>query len=103
MKLINNGTNPLAHGVHKLPKGGVAEIPDDIAEDWLKINGVKQYVSPADLEIAAKKAKAEADAKVKAIEDENEKLKAELEILKAKMAKTDATKEDKDKANAKTK
>lgn len=85
MKLVNNGTNPLAHGTYKLPKGGVADIPNAIAKEWLKIRGIKQYVSSADLAEATQKA----DAKVKAVENENEKLKAELEALKAKVAKVD--------------
>lgn len=83
MKLINNGTNPLAHGVYKLPKGGVAEIPDYIAKEWLKIKGIKQYVSAADLTEATQKA----DAEKKALQDEIEKLKAEL--AKAKEDKTE--------------
>lgn len=95
MKLINNSANPLVHGIYKLPKDAVADIPDEIAKEWLKIAGIKQYVEAADLEKAAKDAKAEADAKVKAVEDENKKLKAELETLKAKIAKTEATNEAK--------
>lgn len=88
MKLINNGINPLAHGIHKLPKGAVAEIPDEIAKEWLQIQGVKQYVEAADLEKAAKEAKAEADAKVKAIEDENAELKKKIaDLEKAAKAK----------------
>lgn len=101
MKLINNGTNPLAHEIYKLPKGAVEDIPEEIAKEWLKIAGIKQYVEAADLEKAAKEAKADADAKVKAVEDENEKLKAELEALKAKIAKTEAAKEAKAEADAK--
>lgn len=78
MKLINNGTNPLSHGVHKLPKGAVADIPDDIAKDWLKIRGVKQFVSGADLTEATQKA----DKEKAALQDEITKLKAELADLK---------------------
>lgn len=97
MKLINNGTNPLAHGAYKLPKGAVAEIPDEIAKEWLKIRAIKQYVSSADLVEATQKA----DAKVKAVENENEKLKAELEALKAKLVKADEKAEATQKADAK--
>lgn len=75
MKLINNGTNPLAHGDYKLPKGGVADIPDNIAKDWLKIPGIKQYVSTEDLATVTQKA----DTEKKALQDEIAKLKAELE------------------------
>lgn len=83
MKLINNGTNPLAHGKYKLPKGAVVEIPDEIAKDWLKIKGIKQYVSGADLAQATQKA----DAEKKALQAEIEKLKAEL--AKAQEDKTE--------------
>lgn len=78
MKLINNGTNPLSHGVHKLSKGAVADIPDDIAKEWLKIKGIKQFVSGADL----KKATDEADKEKAALQDEIAKLKAEIADLK---------------------
>lgn len=89
MKLVNNSANPLAHGIYKLLKGTVADIPDEIAKEWLKIAGIKQYVEAADLEKAAKEAKAEANAKVKAIEDENEKLKKKIaDLEKAAKAKT---------------
>lgn len=82
MKLINNSSNPLAHGGHKLPKGGIADIPDEIAKEWLKIRGIKQYVSGADLAEAKKEAgkeKAELLAKI-------EKLEADL--AEAKKEKT---------------
>ncbi len=85
MKLINNGTNPLAHGTYKLPKGGVAEIPNNIAKEWVKIRGVKQYVEAADLAQASQKA----DAEKKALQDEIAKLKAELTDLKKAAKETD--------------
>lgn len=48
-----------------------AEIPDDIAEKWLKTGEVIEYVKPE-----------EAKAKEAALAEENAKLKAELEALK---------------------
>lgn len=78
MKLINNSTNPLSHGIYKLAKGAVADIPDDIAKDWLKIKGITRFVSGADL----KKATDEADKEKAALQDEIAKLKAEIADLK---------------------
>lgn len=91
MKLINKGTNPLAHGDYKLPKGGVADIPDDIAQYWLEIPGIKQYVSTEDLAEANQKA----DTEKKALQDEIAKLKAELEEAKKPKADTEEKAEDK--------
>ena len=78
MKLYNKSTNGLQHGEHKLPVGGVADIPDEIAKKWLEFKGVEKYVTPADFEKAAKQAKAKAEAELKALKDEN----AELRKLK---------------------
>lgn len=89
MILINNGTNPFSCNGFILPKGKRMEVPEEIAKEFLKIDGVEKYIAPEELEKAAKTAKAEADAKVKALEAENDKLKAELEELKAKIVKTD--------------
>lgn len=47
----------------------VKDIPDDVAESWLKSGGVVKYVEPKDLE---------------KIEDENKKLKEQLKELKTK-------------------
>ena len=48
-----------------------AEIPDEIAEKWLKTGEVVEYVKPE-----------EAKAKEAALAEENAKLKAEIEALK---------------------
>ena len=59
-----------------------AEIPDDIAEKWLRTGEVVEYVKPE-----------EAKAKEAALVEENAKLKAELEALKkAKPEEAKATK-----------
>lgn len=50
----------------------IKEIPDDVAEIWLKYNGVEKYVEPEDVE------------KLKA---ELEKAKAEVKEVKAKAKK----------------
>ena len=57
--------------VINLPPKTDAEIPDNIAELWLKTGEVVEYVKPE-----------EAKAKQAALEEENTKLKAELEKLK---------------------
>ena len=67
MKLINKTQNTLQHGEHFLRVNTVADIPEDVAKIWLKINGVEEYAEPADL---------------KKLEKENEKLKKELEAAK---------------------
>lgn len=66
MKIYNKSGNGLSHGfkgqIYFLANDTISEIPDEVAEIWLKINGVTQYVAPEDLA----------------------KLKAENEALKAK-------------------
>lgn len=64
------------HAINLMPKTD-AEIPDDIAEKWLKTGEVVEYVKPE-----------EAKAKEAALEEENAKLKAEIEKLKKQTAKT---------------
>lgn len=46
----------------------IKEVPDIVAENWLKSGGVIQYIEPVE---------------VKQLENENEALKKELETLKA--------------------
>lgn len=75
MKLINKTMNTLQHGEHFLRVNAVEDIPEDIAKIWLKINGVEEYVEPADL------------AK---LEKENEKLKKQLEAAKTATKTTKA-------------
>lgn len=67
--------NTLQHGEHFLRVNAVEDIPEDIAKIWLKINGVEEYVEPADL------------AK---LEKENEKLKKQLEAAKTATKTTKA-------------
>lgn len=61
----------------ELPPKTDAEIPDEIAEKWLKTGEVVEYVKPE-----------EAKAKEAALEEENAKLKAEIEKLKKQATKT---------------
>ena len=62
----------------ELPPKTDAEIPDEIAEKWLKTGEVVEYVKPED-----------AKAKQAELEEEIAKLKAENEKLKASQAKED--------------
>lgn len=101
MKLYNKSTNPFSHAYLNDDKETVylilkpqktLDVPDDIAELWLKYDGVEKYVAPEDIEkAAAEKAKEkeeEIKAKVKAeVQEEIDKLKAELEKAKAAAGK----------------
>ncbi len=73
MKLINKTKNAMQHGIHFLRVNEVADIPEEIAKIWLKINGIEEYAEPEDL---------------KKLEKENEKLKKELEEAKKTTKKT---------------
>lgn len=97
MKIYNKSGNGLSHVLHMKDKegkissetyfiqnGGIGEVHKEIADIWLKIKGVEEYVEPADVEKAKKEAEAKAKSEKKMLEDENAKLKAELEKLKAK-------------------
>ena len=81
MKLINNSENGLMHKigekVYFLASGAVLDVPKDVANIWLKIKNIKEYIEPKDLE----KAKDEAAA-----------LKEEIKKLKSDIAKTKETK-----------
>ena len=67
--------------IELLPKTD-AEIPDEIAEKWLKTGEVVEYVKPED-----------AKAKQAELEAEIAKLKAENEALKAEKSKDDKPKD----------
>ncbi|DAB09776.1 TPA: hypothetical protein CPT95_03585 [Candidatus Gastranaerophilales bacterium HUM_15] len=94
MKLHNRCGNNLSHVIvekgknitYFIANGDFGEVPKKVAEIWLKIPGVTEYVEPADLE----KAEAEAKAKQEAMEKENAELKKKLEALEK--AKTEAKK-----------
>ena len=77
MKLINKTKNTLQHGEEFLRVGEIKDIPEAIAKIWLKLDGIEEYVEPADL------------AK---LEKENEKLKKQLEAAKKTTTKGKAKK-----------
>lgn len=69
MKLINNSKNALMHSLkdkngknvfYLLKVGEIKEIPNEIAEIWLKHPGVKEHVTAEDVEAIKAKAVAEA-------------------------------------------
>lgn len=99
MKLINKTVNNFSHFIvengkiktYKLESGNFIDVPESIAEIWLKINGIEKYVDPV-----------EAEKKENALKSENEALKAELKKLKQE--KTQANKSgNKSKNNNKNK
>lgn len=85
------------HGKYKLNPEAIKEVPDKIANIWLNIPGVIEYINPA--EAKAKEAKAEGE--IKALQKENDELKAKIAELKkeakAKGAKAEGEKTSKDK------
>lgn len=105
MKLHNKTGFGLQHVITKTDKEGrtkritytlahdeAKEIPQEVADVWLKINGVKEYVEPADVEKIKKEAEAKAKAEKETLGKENAALKAELEKLKEAEAKASKTK-----------
>lgn len=74
MRVLNNSKLNLSHEGYTLKIGENLEVPKNVADIWLKIDGVTKYVTPEDLEA--------------------EKAKAVEEALKAERAKT-ATKKAK--------
>ena len=67
----------MQHGEYMLRVGETKDIPEEIAKIWLKLDGIEEYVEPADL------------AK---LEKENEKLKKQLEAAKKTTTKGKAKK-----------
>ena len=120
MKLYNKNTYGFSHlqiddnkkkTLITINSQEIKEIPDDVAEIWLKYDGVEKYVEPEDVEkIAVEKAKAmeekikaEAEAKAKEeVQKELEKLKAEKEALEKEKAEAEAKAKEEAKAAAKT-
>lgn len=81
MKIQNNTKTTYTHGDLKLlPNGEITEVKDEkIAKVWLSIDGIIEYIAPADVKVE----KAALEAEIK-------KLKAEIKALK------EGKKEDKD-------
>ena len=80
MKLENTTKSTLIHEDIVLNAGEVKDIPQNIAKIWLKINGVKQYVNPVEVEKKEHQAAAklqEAEKKIAELEKEIDKLTKE--------------------------
>ena len=73
IKLQNNTRTTFVHNEYKFEPQGVLDVPNDVAKIWMQIDGVIEYVAPADAK--AEKAKYEAEI---------EKLKKEIAELKKK-------------------
>lgn len=78
MKVINNSIYNLSHDLYegnkrtsyRLEIGSFSDVPQEVADKWLKIEGVKPYVTPEDIEAEKKKAVEEA---LKAAKEEETK------------------------------
>lgn len=73
MKVINNSIYNLSHLDFQCEVGSFLDVPKEVADLWLKIDGVKPYVTPEDVEAEKQKAVEEA------IKAERAKIKAEAE------------------------
>lgn len=75
--LQNNTKGMLIHKDIKFAAGEVKDIPADIAEIWLKINGIVEYVDPEKNKVK----EAAALAKIAKLEAENKELKEKVKEL----------------------
>lgn len=80
--LQNNTKGTFKHGDFIIKAGEILEVPKKIAEVWLKVKGIVEYVDPKEAKEAAAKA---ADA-YKALKAECEKLKEALAKAKEEIA-----------------
>lgn len=60
MRVLNNSKLNLSHGKYTLKIGESLDVPNNVAEIWLKIEGVTKFITPEDFE--AEKAKAVKEA-----------------------------------------
>lgn len=77
--LQNNTKGMLIHKGIKFAAGAIQDIPADIAEIWLKINGVVEYVDPEKNKVK----EAQSQAKIEKLEAENKELKEKVKELEA--------------------
>ena len=80
MKLINRSKNALSHNFNnqilRLEIDEFKDVPKEVAQIWLKYEGVEVYISPEDLEKAKEKAVKEALEKEEIKEQEKQPAKA---------------------------
>ena len=74
MKIINNSENAICHGLpldkknfYRVEVGEVLNVPEHVANLWLKIKGVEEYAAPEEVKKAEEKVK-ELEAKIKELE-----------------------------------
>lgn len=85
--LQNNTQGTLIHDKIVFKAGEILEIPKKVADMWLNIKGIVEYVDPKE----AKEAIAKATDAYKALKAEFDKLKEANEKLKAELAKVKKT------------
>lgn len=81
--LQNNTKGTFKHGDLILKAGQVLEVPKKIADIWLKVKGIVEYVDPKE----AKEAMAKATEAYKALKAEFDKLKEAHDKIKAELEK----------------
>jgi len=77
----------LGDKTHILNGGTTADVPDEVAEIWLKIPGVEKYIAPEDVTKAQKQAEAKAKEEIGKLSEELKIARAEVEKLKAENLK----------------
>ena len=87
MKLINKTKNGYLHTIgdktYLIPAGAKVEVPEDVAQIWLKIAGIEKYIEP----IEAEKEQEKAAKEIEELKAEIEKLKNDNKKLKEKQKK----------------
>lgn len=81
--LQNNTPGTLIHDKIILKAGEILDVPKKVADMWLNIKGIVEYVDPKE----AKEAIAKATDAYKALKAEYDKLKTAYDKLKAELAK----------------
>lgn len=60
MRVINNSKLNLSHDKFYLKVGESLDVPNEVADIWLKLEGVTKFVTPEDIEVEKAKAVEEA-------------------------------------------
>ena len=87
MTVIQNNTQgTFKHGEWIIKPGDILDVPKKIADIWLTVKGIVEYVDPKEAK-EAKEAIDKAAEAYKALKKEYDKLKTAYEKLKAKKTK----------------
>lgn len=81
--LQNNTRGMLIHKNIRFAAGSVLDIPADIANIWLNIDGVVEYVDPEKNKVK----EAALQSKIEKLEAENKELKEKIKELETQSAK----------------